>query len=64
MVASRMTATAVPSPSSWMNEMPDVANVADRDAEQERRGGDEPARALEPVGDRGAVLEPAVASPP
>ena len=28
MVASRMTATAMPTPSSWMNEMPDVANVA------------------------------------
>ena len=26
-VASSATATAVPTPSSWMNEMPDVANV-------------------------------------
>ena len=50
--ASISTASAAPIPSSLMNTICEVAERADRDREQQRRGGDDPPGPLEPDRDR------------
>jgi hypothetical protein len=55
-VASSKTATAVPTPSSWMNEIPEVANVPIATQNRSAAAGDPPCAPS--VRDRLAVLEP------
>ena len=55
-VASISTASAVPRPSSLMKMICEVTKAPIAIAEQQRRGGDDPAGALEPDRDRLAVV--------
>ncbi len=61
MVASIRTASAVPMPFCLMKMISRGREGADRDREQQRRGGDDPAGPLEPDRDALGVARPGVA---
>ena len=58
--ASISTAATAPTPISFRNTTLRGGECADRDRQQHRGGGDDPARPLQPEGDRLAAVQPPV----